>query len=258
MAPPSCCGRRPSSCDGCCNFWNRAPYGWSRRHEHTRRGRAQGLPLRSSCSTGRGQPAMMCHEAAGGDGEALHSLLLYDSEESLRGRAVPFLRAGLDRGETVIAVVSADVRGAALRPARSATMRRGCRGRPATSPTGASGRCSKGSPVPRRTARRRVALRLLAPERPHRHPSPDGRLPAQRGHGQRGPRRLRLPLGLPLRHPQQLHPDAAGRCRPTHPRLLDDSGRGCPTATTWTRTPIWGRPRRPTRGHPAQCGSTSR
>ncbi len=59
---------------------------------------------------------MMCHETAGGDGEALHSLLLYDSEESLTGRAVPFLRAGLDRGETVIAVVSADVQ-RALRPA---------------------------------------------------------------------------------------------------------------------------------------------
>jgi anti-sigma regulatory factor (Ser/Thr protein kinase) len=48
--------------------------------------------------------------AAGGDGgEALHALVLYDSEESLCARAVPYLRGGLDRGEAVLAVVSAGV-----------------------------------------------------------------------------------------------------------------------------------------------------
>jgi anti-sigma regulatory factor (Ser/Thr protein kinase) len=44
--------------------------------------------------------------AAGGDGEALHALLLYDCEESLGARAVPYVREGLDCGETVMAVVS--------------------------------------------------------------------------------------------------------------------------------------------------------
>ena len=48
--------------------------------------------------------------AAGGDGgEALHALVLYDSEQSLCARAVPYLRGGLDRGEAVTAVVSAGV-----------------------------------------------------------------------------------------------------------------------------------------------------
>jgi anti-sigma regulatory factor (Ser/Thr protein kinase) len=45
--------------------------------------------------------------AAGGDDEALHALLLYESEESLCAHAVPYLREGLDRGEAVMAVVSA-------------------------------------------------------------------------------------------------------------------------------------------------------
>jgi anti-sigma regulatory factor (Ser/Thr protein kinase) len=45
--------------------------------------------------------------AAGGDGEALHALLLYDCEESLGARAVPYIREGLDRGEAVMAVLSA-------------------------------------------------------------------------------------------------------------------------------------------------------
>jgi anti-sigma regulatory factor (Ser/Thr protein kinase) len=50
---------------------------------------------------------MTCAErAAGGDGEALHALLLYDSEEGLRVHAVPYVREGFDRGEAVIAVVS--------------------------------------------------------------------------------------------------------------------------------------------------------
>lgn len=57
----------------------------------------------------RGDGTTMCAvEAAGGDA-ALHTLLLYDSEGSLRARAVPYVRAGLDGGETVIAVVSDDV-----------------------------------------------------------------------------------------------------------------------------------------------------
>ena len=42
------------------------------------------------------------------DGEALHALLRYDSPESLCARAVPYVREGLDRGEAVIAVVSAE------------------------------------------------------------------------------------------------------------------------------------------------------
>jgi anti-sigma regulatory factor (Ser/Thr protein kinase) len=42
------------------------------------------------------------------DGEALHALLRYDSPESLCARAVPYVREGLDRGEAVMAVVSAE------------------------------------------------------------------------------------------------------------------------------------------------------
>jgi len=38
--------------------------------------------------------------------DAPHAVALYDSEESLRARVVPYLREGLDRGETVVAVVS--------------------------------------------------------------------------------------------------------------------------------------------------------
>jgi MEDS: MEthanogen/methylotroph, DcmR Sensory domain len=50
---------------------------------------------------------MTCAErAAGGDGDALHALLLYDSEEGLRGHVLPYVREGLDRGEAVMAVVS--------------------------------------------------------------------------------------------------------------------------------------------------------
>jgi hypothetical protein len=37
---------------------------------------------------------------------APHAVALYDSEESLRARVVPYVREGLDRGETVVAVVS--------------------------------------------------------------------------------------------------------------------------------------------------------
>src|SRR5215217_2580735 len=43
------------------------------------------------------------------DGDALHALLRYDSQESLCARAVPYVREGLDRGEAVIAVVSTGV-----------------------------------------------------------------------------------------------------------------------------------------------------
>lgn len=38
--------------------------------------------------------------------DAPHAVALYDSDESLRARVVPYLREGLDRGETVVAVVS--------------------------------------------------------------------------------------------------------------------------------------------------------
>ena len=38
--------------------------------------------------------------------DAPHAVALYDSEESLGARVVPYLREGLDRGETVVAVVS--------------------------------------------------------------------------------------------------------------------------------------------------------
>jgi anti-sigma regulatory factor (Ser/Thr protein kinase) len=43
------------------------------------------------------------------DGDALHALLRYDSPESLCARALPYVREGLDRGEAVMAVVSAEV-----------------------------------------------------------------------------------------------------------------------------------------------------
>ena len=52
-----------------------------------------------------------------GGGQARHALLAYDCDDSLRAGAVPYLRAGLVGGETVIAVVSAEVQqvlGAAL------------------------------------------------------------------------------------------------------------------------------------------------
>lgn len=50
---------------------------------------------------------MTCDDrAAGGDGEALHALLLYESEEGLRANAVPYVRKGFGRGEAVMAVVS--------------------------------------------------------------------------------------------------------------------------------------------------------
>jgi anti-sigma regulatory factor (Ser/Thr protein kinase) len=39
----------------------------------------------------------------------LHAAAVYDSEASLRARATPFLRAGVDRGEAVQAIVPADV-----------------------------------------------------------------------------------------------------------------------------------------------------
>ena len=44
-----------------------------------------------------------------GGGQARHTLLAYDSDVSLRTGAVPYVRAGLVRGETVVAVVSAEV-----------------------------------------------------------------------------------------------------------------------------------------------------
>jgi len=48
-------------------------------------------------------------QAVDRDGDALHALLRYDSQESLCARAVPYVREGLARGEAVIAVVSAGV-----------------------------------------------------------------------------------------------------------------------------------------------------
>jgi anti-sigma regulatory factor (Ser/Thr protein kinase) len=44
-----------------------------------------------------------------GGGEARHTLLAYDSDESLRTRALPYLRTGLEYGDTVVAVVSTEV-----------------------------------------------------------------------------------------------------------------------------------------------------
>jgi anti-sigma regulatory factor (Ser/Thr protein kinase) len=49
--------------------------------------------------TAPGQPATL-------EDGAPHAVALYDSEESLRARVVPYVREGLDRGETVVAVVS--------------------------------------------------------------------------------------------------------------------------------------------------------
>jgi anti-sigma regulatory factor (Ser/Thr protein kinase) len=43
------------------------------------------------------------------EGSVLHAAAVYDSEASLRARATPFLRAGVDRGEAVQAMVPADV-----------------------------------------------------------------------------------------------------------------------------------------------------
>jgi anti-sigma regulatory factor (Ser/Thr protein kinase) len=52
---------------------------------------------------------MMCGgRDVAGEGEALHALLTYDSDEGLRSRAVPYLQEGFERDETVVAVVSAE------------------------------------------------------------------------------------------------------------------------------------------------------
>ncbi len=44
---------------------------------------------------------------SGNEGGPLHTAVVYDSEESLRMRAAPFLRRGVDRGEAILAVVPA-------------------------------------------------------------------------------------------------------------------------------------------------------
>jgi hypothetical protein len=41
----------------------------------------------------------------GHGGGPLHAAVIYDSEGSLQTRVAPFLRAGLDRGEAILAVV---------------------------------------------------------------------------------------------------------------------------------------------------------
>ena len=46
------------------------------------------------------------HRPTPREDDAPHAVALYDSEENLRARVVPYLREGLDRGETVVAVVS--------------------------------------------------------------------------------------------------------------------------------------------------------
>src|SRR5919112_1959697 len=46
-------------------------------------------------------------DRAAGEDDALHALLLYDSEECLAAHAVPYIREGLNRDEAVMAVVSA-------------------------------------------------------------------------------------------------------------------------------------------------------
>ena len=51
---------------------------------------------------------MTASNAAGPD-EGLHAMALYDSAEGLCARAVPYLREGLERGESVVAVTSAGV-----------------------------------------------------------------------------------------------------------------------------------------------------
>ena len=51
---------------------------------------------------------MTASESAGQD-DVLHAVALYDSAESLRARAVPYLREGLKRAESVVAVTSGEV-----------------------------------------------------------------------------------------------------------------------------------------------------
>ena len=46
---------------------------------------------------------LWCVQRAGQD-DALHALALYNSVESLRARAVPYLREGLKRAESVVVV----------------------------------------------------------------------------------------------------------------------------------------------------------
>ena len=41
----------------------------------------------------------------GHEGGPLHAAVIHDSEGSLQRRVAPFLRAGLDRGEAILAVV---------------------------------------------------------------------------------------------------------------------------------------------------------
>ncbi len=52
----------------------------------------------------------MSTDVARPEKSALHAAALYGSDTELRARATPFLRAGLDRGETVLAIVPANVK----------------------------------------------------------------------------------------------------------------------------------------------------
>ena len=121
----------------------------------------------------------------------------WSEPESLCARAVPYLREGFARGETVVAVVSADVQ-QVLRAALGddATRMHWQADNVSYARLGAMFEGFRRFLADQRAAG--VALRLLAQNDTAGRPSPHGRLPADRGHGQRGPRRLRLPLGLPL------------------------------------------------------------
>ena len=185
-------------------------------------------------------------QAVDRDGEALHALLRYDSPESLCARAVPYVREGLARGEAVIAVVSAEVE-QVLRSALGDDAAAGAlagRGRLLR----ASGCDVRRVPaVPRRAARRRGAHAAARPERRAGHRGADGGLSAVRGHGQRGLPPVRLPLGLPLRHPRPLPADAAPR-QPGPP----------PAARTrWPRDPQRRLPRAQRLPRPVRAAATA-
>ena len=50
------------------------------------------------------------NRAARRTGGPLHAAVVYDSDDALGDRAAPFVREGLDRGETILAVVPARAR----------------------------------------------------------------------------------------------------------------------------------------------------
>ena len=138
------------------------------------------------------------------DGEALHALLRDDSPESLCARAVPHVRAGLDRGETVIAVVSAEVQ-RVLRPALGDDAERGRLAGRGRLLWASGGDVRRVPAVPRRAARRRGGP--CGPSPRTTRSAPRSGWPPICG-SRPWPTRStapRLPLGLPLRHPRPLH-----------------------------------------------------